>query len=253
MKIHFLAFIAALFAFVAGEVFEELRANVSSPVFQNDTVKVAAFDNPADQQLWQKSICRGQRLFLAMTFDLPEAGRICQPIISPWDGTLERELTTWGYSDISGDIEHEFDCDMSPDKNGIEDMLEEINANPNDSRHGGDNICHALQHRDGTVVERDEIGNLPDEEDQYYNVNGREYRVSYYICGRILPCQPADLFPDHRRILRDWRKPACWHHLFSQPRISRGCCSWPLVGAFCQSRRNACAQIELGYSVGTLE
>jgi len=225
MMIQFLAFIAALFAFVAGEVFEGSWTNSSIFVFHNKTVKAAAFDNPADQQLWKKSICRGQRLLLATTFDLPEAGRICQPIISPWDGTLERELTTWGYSDISDNIEHEFDCDMNPDKNGIEDMLAEINADPNDSRHGGDNICHVLQHRDGTAVERDENGHLPDEEDQYYNVNGREYRVSYYIGGRIFLFQSADPFPDHRRILRDWREPAGWYHILSQPRISRGCCS----------------------------
>jgi len=221
--IQFLAFIAALFVFAAGEVFKESRINVSSPVIQNYTVKAAAFDNPADRQLWEKSICRGQRLFLAMTFDLPEAGRICQPIISPWDGTLERELITWGYSDISDDIEHEFDCDMSPDKNGIEDMLDEINAYSNDSRHGGDNICHALQHRDGTAVERDENGNLPDEEDQHYNVNGREYRVTYNMSGRTFSCLPANLLPDHRCILRDRREPTGWYYLFSKPRISRGC------------------------------
>ena len=119
---------------------------------------------------------KGENLMLGMTFNLPEVGWACQPIVSPWDGTLEHELEIWGYQEFDNTPER---CDLEEDGEGFQDMLEELGADHRDARLGGDNICHTIWHRDGATVEKDENGNIPlNPAEQYYPVGNCKYRVT---------------------------------------------------------------------------
>jgi hypothetical protein len=176
-----------LLAFVAAVITHLNHINISSPAAEKDWVKTAVINDPgllnnrADDILWNKSVCKGQMLVLAMGLDSPEAGKICQPITSPWDGTLERELAIWGYSDAGDEKSLEGWCDMGESDRGLQDMLKELGADDRDSMKGGDNICHSVQHMNGAAIEKDGSGKIPDEaSEQYYKVNGRRYRVSWY-------------------------------------------------------------------------
>jgi hypothetical protein len=182
-----LAIFLVLLAFVVADITHLNHINISSPAAEEDWVKTAVINdpgllnNPADDVLWNKSVCKGQMLVLAMGLDSPEAGKICQPITSPWDGTLEREFAIWGYSDAGDEKSLEGWCDMGESDHGLQDMLKELGADDRDSMEGGDNICHSIQHINGAAGEKDGSGKRPDEDsDEYYNVNGRRYRVSRY-------------------------------------------------------------------------
>ena len=175
----FLVIVVILFALAASETLNASRFNMSSSVTGNDTVKILALAQPADDTLWNSAACRGGKMLLGMTLNAPEAAMICQLITSLWDGTLEKELTTWGYTDYSATLDFPSECHMTGDQgHGLDDALQYLGADSRSSRDSGDNVCYTLQHRDGTTVLRDQHGRLPDVQDQYYNVNGRQYRVS---------------------------------------------------------------------------
>jgi hypothetical protein len=64
---------------------------VSNPKDFNNLVHTSAISD-AD---YQKAVCRGQRLFLAMTKDSSQGTRYINPLNSPWDGDLEEEGLNW--------------------------------------------------------------------------------------------------------------------------------------------------------------
>ena len=45
---------------------------------------------------YEKAVCRGQKLFLAMTRDGNQGTRYIDPLDSKWDDNLEKEGLTWG-------------------------------------------------------------------------------------------------------------------------------------------------------------
>ena len=110
-----------------------------------------------------------------MTLNEDEAAKHVTPVHSPWDGTLEEELKTWGYKDVS-DARTD-DCDFE-NTNRMKPAFDALGIDTRDSSEGGPNHCFTVIHRDGPAVERGQFGNLPPLSSQYYTVNGRKYRVS---------------------------------------------------------------------------
>ena len=107
--------------------------------------------------------------------DLPNFHETCQ---SPFDGDGREELKKWGFDDseeLSKDIEK--DCDF--DKyHGIKTAFDELGLDTGAAKNGGPNKCFKINHCDGPVIKRLPDGTLPSEANQYYEVCGKEYRVS---------------------------------------------------------------------------
>ncbi|CAA9963121.1 hypothetical protein PTMSG1_06489 [Pyrenophora teres f. maculata] len=175
-----LILVAILGALAASEVLGASLFNVSRPTAENDTVTVKDLPLRADDALWESAHCRGSKLFLCMTLNAPEAATVCQPITSQFDETFETDLRTWGWEDFSqpshGVVD---DCEMAGQGgHGLDAALQTIGADGGSSTHGGDNVCYMFEHRDGPAIIRDENGDLPEVEDQYYVVNGKVYRAT---------------------------------------------------------------------------
>ncbi|KAI4670549.1 uncharacterized protein J4E79_000831 [Alternaria viburni] len=181
-----LALGAVLLASATADVFDSSYSNVSSAAIDEDRIETAVLvdtetTEPADDVLWNAALTKGRMLILATSLNLPEAAKVYQQMETPWDGTLERELALWGYSepDYPEVEDSDENCVMGKENHGLQDMLKELHADDRDSRDGGDNICHTIQHQDGPTLEKDKNGEVPeDPRDQYYKVEGRRYRVT---------------------------------------------------------------------------
>ncbi|KAI4911999.1 hypothetical protein J4E90_006817 [Alternaria incomplexa] len=181
-----LALGAVLLASATANVFDSSYSNVSSAAIDEGRIEIAVLTDtsttkPADDVLWNAALSKGRMLILATSLNLPEAAKVYQQMETPWDGTLERELALWGYSepDYPEVEDSDENCVMGKENHGLQDMLKELHADDRDSRDGGDNICHTIQHQDGPTLEKDENGEVPeDPREQYYKVEGRRYRVT---------------------------------------------------------------------------
>ncbi|KAI4653716.1 hypothetical protein J4E93_001483 [Alternaria ventricosa] len=181
-----LALSAVLLASAIADVFDSSYSNISGAAINEDRVETAVLvdtstTGPADDILWDAALSKGRKLILATSFNLPEAEKVYQPMTSIWDGTLERELAVWGYSEPDWPEVEDSDenCVMGKENHGLQDMLKQLHADDRDSRDGGDNICHTVQHQDGPYLEKDKNGEVPDDpREQYYKVDGRRYRVT---------------------------------------------------------------------------
>ena len=77
--------------------------------FQENVIPIDfAGYNPADpgfvihasaisDEEYEKAVCRGQKLFLAMTRDGNQGTRYIDPLSSKWDGNLEKEGLAWAW------------------------------------------------------------------------------------------------------------------------------------------------------------
>lgn len=131
------------------------------------------------EAVWCKAKSRGVQLTKAMMMNDQDAATMLQwPYTqSPWDGDLRDELKKWGYKDdFEGDVEIDKQCDFDKTQE-MADAFEELGVDPRSALGGGPNDCYYVQHNDGPVVYRDEDGELPDHDEQYYNVDGKELRV----------------------------------------------------------------------------
>ncbi|KAI4629998.1 uncharacterized protein J4E87_003185 [Alternaria ethzedia] len=186
MNSKLLALGAFFLAFATANVFDSSYSNVSSAAIDEDRIETAVLvdtetTEPADDVLWNAALTKGRMLILATSLNLPEAIKLYLPMETPWDGTLKRELALWGYSepDYPEVEDSDENCVMGQENHGLQDMLKELHADDRDSRDGGDNICHTIQHQDGPTLEKDENGEVPeDPREQYYKVEGRRYRVT---------------------------------------------------------------------------
>lgn len=133
------------------------------------------------EQIWCKAKSRGVQLTKAMMMNDQEAATLLQwPYAqSPWDGDLKYELTKWGYKETgSEDKQTDAACDFDK-THEMGDAFKGINVDPRPAGQGGPNHCFYIEHMNGPTVFRDEDGELPFEEDQYYPVEGKKLRV----CG----------------------------------------------------------------------
>jgi hypothetical protein len=118
------------------------------------------------------------------TLDPVNAARFGTPLNSPWTGTLENELATWGYKDNSANDDIQDLCDFSM-KPMFEAVLKSLGIGTGSAQYGGPNRCFSYVHRDSNAVQRLPDGQMPRREEQRYTVNGVSYRVTgaYYTIG----------------------------------------------------------------------
>lgn len=194
MKLTYIIFVVGLIALGATEILLNLtNVGVESLGYQNLILGARGSDpgsdpddddddddsdddddddnlNPADDELWYQCKCRGAKLLFAMTQNPPEAARFLSPLASPWDGEMREELAEWGYKDNFKDPDL-FDF------SGIAPYLATLGIPITNSLHGGPNHCVSYSHCNSDIV-RDENGDLPPLNEQYYTKDGRKYRVS---------------------------------------------------------------------------
>ncbi|KAJ4311116.1 Mitochondrial import inner membrane translocase subunit tim8 [Neodidymelliopsis sp. IMI 364377] len=164
----------------------ELQANITHIPVSIATNK-ENFTPEQKEAIWCKARSRGTSLIKAMMMnDAEAAAMLSWPYIeSPWDGDLRAEFRKWGYSD--NDEDHEvvdYECDFS-NKLDLAGIFRDLQIDPRSSGIDGPNQCFYIQHENGPTVIRDKNGALPGAMDQYYNADGRKYRVTraYAIIG----------------------------------------------------------------------
>jgi hypothetical protein len=145
-------------------------------------VSIAANDDFTPEKkeaIWCKAKSRGISLIKAMMMnDVEAATMLSWPYIqSPWDGDLKAEFRKWGYLDDDEDHELvDYECDFS-NKLDMSGTFRDLQIDPRSRGIDGPNQCFLIQHENGPAVIRDENGAVPDAMDQYYNADGRRYRV----------------------------------------------------------------------------
>lgn len=120
--------------------------------------------------------------------DFPQFAETCQ---SPFTGDGKAELAKWGFDDsdaLSATVAKECDFDGY---HKIKAAFDELGLDTRSSKDGGPNHCFKVNHRDGVAIKRNEDGSLPSEAKQYYDVCGKEYRVTSspvekYYCNRAV-------------------------------------------------------------------
>ncbi|OAL46996.1 hypothetical protein IQ07DRAFT_479568, partial [Pyrenochaeta sp. DS3sAY3a] len=131
----------------------------------------------AGDPLWEAAKCKGNNLYHGMAFNEDQAVAYINPIVSPWDGPMTTEMTTWGYADDTESPMRRLDCDFAS-YHRMRRAFEALGADPRVSGYGGPNKCFTILHYNSPAVERGPDGQMPARDFQYYNVNGRRYRVT---------------------------------------------------------------------------
>jgi hypothetical protein len=160
--------------------------DVAKTFFNASAAPALGADTPPPPELspedskWKDAYCRGNNLLNAMKLDEAQcqAGmgwRYCQ---SPWDGTMEQELATWGFDETNEpsirSTEHTLQ-DLSGTKGRR--TFQALGISPRPSRSGGRNFCHYIEHLNGPTVHKVN-GRVPRRAvDQIYTVQSTDYKV----------------------------------------------------------------------------
>lgn len=126
---------------------------------------------------WCKAKSRGAKLIKAMSLNNQDAATsLAWPYIqSQWDGDLKTELKTWGYNDDDkGHAQADGSCDFTKD---LGQAFKDLGIDSRSKGRGGPNQCFYVEHMNGPTVIRDEDGEMPYEEEQFYEADGKKYRV----------------------------------------------------------------------------
>src|SRR5690242_9281194 len=121
------------------------------------------------ETLWQKHVCRGEKLHNACRANKDEAARFVTPIDSPFDSTLEQELARWGYRERNDAAAASCWLDLH-----LPHELAALNIDPRGSDEGGPNECFMFLHYDLSLKIN---GRSIPVEEQTYVVDGKTYRV----------------------------------------------------------------------------
>ncbi|KAI4949425.1 hypothetical protein J4E91_005164 [Alternaria rosae] len=129
-------------------------------------IDFAAFD-PADpgflvhtsaisDEEYEKAVCRGQKLFLAMTRDGNQGTRYIDPLNSPWDGNLEKEGLTWVKSFMyelrAWDLWTDEDSWCAFGHQGMTTAFKALSISDKSLNDGGDNQCFSAFHYNSPAV-----------------------------------------------------------------------------------------------------
>jgi hypothetical protein len=127
--------------------------------------------------VWQKAICKGQKIFQALTTNADTAGQFINPVNSIWDGPLINELISWGYNDVSST--RDYACDFQNQGSyDLGDTFAALGIGPRSLGQGAPNWCFSIEHQNGPAVVRDVNGKLPPPEQQWYiGPNDIHYQV----------------------------------------------------------------------------
>ena len=126
---------------------------------------------------WEKTVDRGRRLDLAMRLSTPEGSSYINPIQSPWDGTLVREMKKWGYRDGYNEEHNSHECDFADRVPRLVPVFEDLKMNAMSKEEGGDNQCFYFQHGE-------RYDEAPPEE-RTYTVDGKKYVVKISSCHQL--------------------------------------------------------------------
>ncbi|KAH6639023.1 hypothetical protein C7974DRAFT_410019 [Boeremia exigua] len=132
------------------------------------------------EAIWCKARGRGIKLTKAMMMNEQDAAALLEwPYTqSPWDGDLREELKKWGYKDdFEKDPEINKQCDFDK-THEMADAFRDLGVDSRSALEGGPNHCFYVEHMDGPTVLRDEDGELPFHEDQYYPVDNKKLQVT---------------------------------------------------------------------------
>lgn len=139
------------------------------------------FTDEQRDAIWSNAVCKGEKLRRAMMLDEDDARKLLAwpHVQSEWDGDLKEELKKWGYSEsdqVAGGIVDN-DCNFSVAYT-LSSAFKELNIDTRPAGMGGPNRCYQFKHRDGPAVLRGPGGTLPPATEQYYEADGKKYRVS---------------------------------------------------------------------------
>jgi hypothetical protein len=133
--------------------------------------------------VYHKATCKGEKLLAATTSSHDSAARYISPIDSPWTNPLQQDLATWGYRIDTDDgtaqwrAQHFDECEFAHNHK-LKNMFDDLGIDTRSTWQDGPNRCYFVSHKDGPAVQRAPNGQLPPVNQQWYNVNGRQYRVS---------------------------------------------------------------------------
>lgn len=174
--------LAAGFHSVENKSTAVVHSNDISPVYHASKALIIRADEDPDV-IYHKATCKGQKLLSATTSPRNVAANYIQPIDSPWIGPLVQSLATWGYSIETDDgtpqwrANHFDECELAT-SHRLRPMCDALGIDTRSSYQGGANQCYYIYHKNGPAVLRDAWGRLPPVNQQYYNANGYQYRVS---------------------------------------------------------------------------
>ena len=137
------------------------------------------FTEEEQEAIRGKAVCRGKKLLYAMILDENQARSMLQwpHVQSDWDGDMKEELKAWGYIEDDGDSSLDAQCDFSEYHN-ITAASTDFKIDTRSAGMGRPNRCYYVAHRDGPAIFRRPDGSLSDIVDQYYEADGKKYRVN---------------------------------------------------------------------------
>ncbi|KAF1360403.1 hypothetical protein EJ07DRAFT_114939 [Lizonia empirigonia] len=95
---------------------------------------------------------------------------------SPWDGDMKTELMTWGWLDSAENHKNaDYFCNFEEE---MGNMFKGLGVDGKSAEIGGPNHCFFLEHKNGPTVKLNNDGTLPEEANQKYKAEGKEYRVT---------------------------------------------------------------------------
>jgi hypothetical protein len=170
-------------AFIPHKSFD--RASPDSPVMSLKTILFLDFilrflypqisvlaQRLATNEEWWHSACRGGRLVQAMVWSPPHANEFLDPISSPWDGTMHRELAQWGYSESEKPQLCELDTYW-----GLGSVFRSLGIDPRSNFNHGPNRCFHVSHGN-PMLKRPDGRAWPLSEQIYIAPDGWKNRVS---------------------------------------------------------------------------
>jgi hypothetical protein len=132
---------------------------------------------------YSKTVCRGTKLFLAMTHDGNQGTRYINPLASPWDGNLEKEGLEWAW-----DLWEEEDAWCTFNEEGLSSAFKSLGISDKSVDDGGDNMCYSAFHynspailfdpKDPSYLNDPEGRMLPIDKQYYLDPSGKRQRVS---------------------------------------------------------------------------
>lgn len=137
------------------------RSSFNNVTLSSSSTNVSALAGDDDEAFWTKYVCRGERLHAASIRNKDAAISFVAAVDSEFDGTMEDEMKTWGYTDEKG-------VSMYCGLEDIAPILNSLGIDPwfkKEGKTGGENACFHIEH----------TGSLGRPK---YKVDGKTYRVS---------------------------------------------------------------------------
>jgi hypothetical protein len=150
------------------------------PEFAGDPDTKPKPDPSSDEEddvvkVWNKALCSGQKIFMAMTSPADQTHKFITPPQSPWSGTLVKELEAWGWNDLED--ERDYMCDFDGYQN-LKTAFQALDIDTRSVDQKGPNQCCHIEHDSSPITERPPGGVMPPLMKQtYIGPDGKRYRA----------------------------------------------------------------------------